>query len=222
MIAALFSKLLSYPDKDIRKNNLLLIDEIKRTLEKPTADTVTDYLKIFNYFLEKTTLTEQEEVYTQTFEVQSITTLDVGYILFGDDYKRAELLVNMNRELVRLNISTGTELSDYLPNMLLLVNESKDQSLKEEVINHFIYPAVKRMINDFDSRIIEKKKEVYLKHQKALIEKSKEFQDVYSNILIALKIWLEQAYNAHEIIIESKSNGFLSSIEQEMNIEKIK
>lgn len=223
MIFSLYSKILSYPTKDLKKNNVQLIRELETELGQENASIVTDYLKVFNYYLEKTTLTEQEEVYTQTFEVQSITTMDVGYILFGDDYKRAELLVNMNRELTRLNISTGKELSDHLPNMLLLLNAmEKDDPLKEEIINHFIYPAVKKMILDFDSKIIEKKKEVYLKHHKALIEKSKEFQDIYVNVLLSLKLYLEKKYDAHDIIAEDKSKGFLSNIEQEMNIEKLK
>lgn len=218
----LFSHLLSYPNKDIKKNTIKLIRSIENELNNKDASEINDYLKIFFYYLEKTSLIEQEEVYTQTFEVQSITTLDTGYILFGDDYKRAELLVNLNNEMNAHSINCGYELADYLPNILLLLNVLDDTKLKEDIINIIVYPAIKRMIADFDSKIIEKKSQIYLKHQKALIEKSKEFKDVYANILMALKLYLEKTYNAHEIKIESKSNGFLSNIEQEMNIEKLK
>ena len=43
-------------------------------------------------------LDEVQEIFTRTFEVQAATTLDVGYVMFGDDYKRGEMLVNLSRE----------------------------------------------------------------------------------------------------------------------------
>ena len=33
-----------------------------------------------------------QELYTRTFDVQALTTLGVGYVLFGDDYKRGAFL----------------------------------------------------------------------------------------------------------------------------------
>lgn len=218
---SLFSKLLRYPTQSIRKDTIQLIKAIENAHDLEHPSEINDYLKVFYYYLEKTNLLEQEEVYTQTFEVQSITTLDTGYILFGDDYKRAELLVNLNKEYTKLGINTGKELGDYLPNVLLLLESLKDTALRDDIINYIVYPAINKMISEFDTRLIEKKNEVYLKHQKALIEKSKEFRDIYVNILVALKLFLEKKFNAREIKIQSHPAGFFSSIEQEMNIEKL-
>ena len=39
-----------------------------------------------------------QELHTRTFDVQALTTLGTGYVLFGDDYKRGALLSNLNRE----------------------------------------------------------------------------------------------------------------------------
>ncbi|GAB4203065.1 MAG: hypothetical protein Fur0023_09570 [Bacteroidia bacterium] len=217
-----FAHLLKYPDENISHCAFQLIQDINKSFDQSEDSEISEHLNVFYDYLKKTTLKEQEEVYTQTFEVQSITTLDTGYILFGDDYKRAELLVNLNGEMTKHHIPTGTELSDYLPNILALLDAIQDFNLKEDLINHFVYPAVNKMILDFDAKIIEKKNEIYLKHQKALIEKSKEYKDIYVHVLFALKIFLERKYNAHEVKVESHSNGFLSSIEQEMNIEKLK
>ena len=36
-------------------------------------------------------LDQVQEIFTRSFDVQSITTLGVGYVMFGDDYKRGEL-----------------------------------------------------------------------------------------------------------------------------------
>lgn len=222
MILELFSHILSYPNNRLKEYVTTLIKNLEQKYrEKEELSAATDYLKIFYYYLEKTTLKEQEEVYTQTFEVQSITTLDTGYILFGNDYKRAELLVNLNNELNKYKIDGGTELADFLPNVLKLLDKMQEEQIKQDIIIHIVYPAVKRMINEFDSKVIDKKNEVYLKHQKTLIKKSEEFRDVYVNPLLALKIVLEQLLNAHDIIEKDKSKGFLSNIKQELDIEKL-
>lgn len=223
MILTLFANTLSYPDKDTPKHTVRLIKELEQLSNiYPEIGESLDYVKMFYYFIEKTSLQEREEVYTQTFEVQSITTLDVGYVLFGDDYKRAELLVNLNQEINKYGIEIGHELADYLPNVLKVLDKMDDVNTKTDLIIHIVYPALKRMINDFDSKVMSKKNEVYLKHHKTLIEKSKEFKDIYLNLLVALKIILESVFKAYDVIEEDKSKGFLSNIEQELNIEKLK
>ncbi len=60
-------------------------------------------------------LDEVQEIFTRSFDVQSITTLGVGYVMFGDDYKRGELLVNLNRELRGAGIECGGELPITCP-----------------------------------------------------------------------------------------------------------
>ena len=45
---------------------------------------------------------------------QVLATLDIGYVLFGDDYKRGELLANLNQEHRKANNDCGTELADHL------------------------------------------------------------------------------------------------------------
>ena len=48
-------------------------------------------LKGFTAFADRATLDKQEELFTRSFDVQAVTTLDLGYVLFGDDYKRGAL-----------------------------------------------------------------------------------------------------------------------------------
>jgi len=64
--------------------------------------------------------------------VQAVTTLDVGFILFGDDYKRGEMLVNISREIKEVGHDCGNELADHLPNILFLVSRMEDYELREE------------------------------------------------------------------------------------------
>ena len=75
-----------------------------------------------------------QELHTRTFDVQSLTTLDIGYVLFGDDYKRGALLSNLNQEHNRAQNDCRGELADYLPNLLRLIPKLKDQELLGELV----------------------------------------------------------------------------------------
>ena len=71
-----------------------------------------------------------QELYTRTFEIQSLTTLSIGYIMFGDDYKRGDLLANLNREHGVVDNDCRGELADHLPNVLRLLPLLKDEELR--------------------------------------------------------------------------------------------
>ena len=77
--------------------------------------------------------TKMQELYTRSFDVQAMTTLDVGYVLFGDDYKRGVLLANLNGEYRDAEIDTGTELADHIPNLLRLMAVMRDEELLREL-----------------------------------------------------------------------------------------
>ena len=68
-----------------------------------------------------------QELHTRTFDVQALTTLGTGYVLFGDDYKRGALLSNLNREHNDAQNDCRGELADHLPNVLRLIPKLKDQ-----------------------------------------------------------------------------------------------
>ena len=61
------------------------------------------------------------ELYLRTFDVQAITTLDIGYVLFGEDYKRGALLAGLSAEHKKVSNDCGIELADHLPNVLRLL-----------------------------------------------------------------------------------------------------
>jgi nitrate reductase assembly molybdenum cofactor insertion protein NarJ len=53
---------------------------------------------------------EYEELYTKTFDVQPICYLDLGYVIFGEDYKRGAFLLHMQEEQQKVNNDCGTDL----------------------------------------------------------------------------------------------------------------
>lgn len=111
-----------------------------------------------------------QELYTRTFEVQPVTNLDVGYVLFGDEYKRGALLVNLNREMEKADIQCGTDLSDYLPNILKLLPRLENPELRSEMITLIVVPAVVKMIGDFEPEKAKQKQTLFRKHHKTLLE----------------------------------------------------
>lgn len=183
-----------------------------------------------HYFLDGISekILDQQELYTRTFDVQAITTLDIGYVMFGDDYKRAELLSNLTREHHQVENDCKLELADYLPNVLRLIPKLKDQELIAELVSEILVPALMLMIREFDSERIEKKNTSYQKHYKTLIEfVSGSELTIYCRLLKALLDVLMKDFQVTALMTKlsdwstrKASADFLGLVEKEMEIEK--
>ncbi len=177
-------------------------------------------LRPFTEFIASATLTEMEELYTRSFDVQAVTTLDIGYVLFGDDYKRAEMLVNLNREHREAGNTCRTELPDHLPNVLRLITRMNDQALAEELVEKMLGPAVARMKAEFSPERVEQRNALYRKHHKTIIHMSETHGRLYGCTLDALYLVLKKDFNLREEPLSTKSSAFLRSVESEMRTEK--
>ncbi len=208
------SGLFVFPQKDDYVDN---VKAIQKHLDAELPE-VADILQPFTDVVTSVTKYELEDLYLRSFEVQSITTLDIGYVVFGDDYKRGELLVNLNKEHETYSIDCGDELADNLSNVLKLINVLKEKELLIDLINKLVAPALRIMAQGFGENQIEARDKVYIKHHKTLLDKHKHFT-IYKYPLIALYKALDHDFN---IIIEEqpqRSGGFLSSIKQEIKLE---
>jgi nitrate reductase assembly molybdenum cofactor insertion protein NarJ len=165
-------------------------------------------------------LDEIQEIFTRSFDVQSITTLGVGYVVFGDDYKRGELLVNLNRELRAVNIDTGTELSDHLPTVLRLVAKWTDEETKRELAEQILHPAIDRMIGEFTPGRIKMRETLYKKHYKTLIDSSLERGTMFRAPLAAVLAVLIQDFALPDLERVEEKSVFLECVVREMEIEK--
>jgi len=176
------------------------------------------WLETFVELLPDGELRAKQELYTRSFDVQAITTLDVGYVLFGEDYKRGELLANLMREHRLADNECGTELGDFLPNLLRLLPKMEDRALAEELVQEIIVPALRKMIAEFDGPLMAKKDANYKKHHKTLIEADEGTRLVFLNLLHLLYAVLETDYELKaEPLIESTSD-FLKSLHVEMTL----
>jgi nitrate reductase assembly molybdenum cofactor insertion protein NarJ len=169
-----------------------------------------------------------QELHTRTFDVQSLTTLDIGYVLFGDDYKRGALLSNLRREHAQAENDCGGELADHLPNLLRLIPKLKDQNLLDELVRQILVPALMLMIREFDAGRIEKKNANYQKHYKTLIDPAcASDSTVYCRALKAVMHVLAKDFQVTEMMARlsdwssrPQTADFLGLVQKEMDIER--
>lgn len=169
-----------------------------------------------------------QELYTRTFEVQAVTTLGVGYVLFGDDYKRGALLSNLNREHNDAANDCRGELADHLPNVLRLIPKIEDQGLLQELAEQILVPALMLMIREFDPARIAKKNASYQKHYQTLIDPATGSDPaLYRYALKAVLQVLAKDFPVSETMTRlsdwssrPQTVDFLQLVQKEMDIER--
>lgn len=164
-------------------------------------------------------LSQQQELFIRSFEVQAVTTLDLGYVLFGDDYKRGELLVNLNREHREVSNDCGVELADHLSNVLRLLPKIRDEALMEELARRIVWSALKRMIRGFEPEQIELKDKFYKKKYKTILERPENHNAIYANALKALYRLLQFDFGFEERELPEQVSDFLKNLRTEVTLE---
>ena len=184
-----------------------------------TLDRFAESLPGDNEVLSPDELDEMQELFTRSFDVQAMTTLSVGYVAFGDDYKRGELLVNLNHEHRQAGIDCGSELSDHLPNILRLMARWQDRETMVELVEEILRPALRQMLAEFGAERMEQRNRLYQKHFKTLIATSAERGTIFGVPLDALTAVLDHDFALRERAQPKPKSDFLRSIRQELDIE---
>jgi len=218
----LLASLFVYPSADYPQRAVRVVEGLRASHPEAAAslDCFISFLPPYGSTgLGLEALYELQEIYTRSFEVQAITTLDVGYVCFGDDYKRAEMLVNLNREHRGVGVDCGFELSDHLPNVLRLLARWTDEPLAQELVQQIVTPAVRQMIAEFDPQRMAQRNALYKKHHKTLIESSVLRATMFHYTLVAVATTLEADFGFVESELPNHSTDFLRSIKRELEIE---
>lgn len=214
----LLASLFEYPDADYPDR----VRDVKDCLTGRYSDASAE-LERFIELLPVDDLQKMQELFTRSFDVQAVTTLDIGYVLFGDDYKRGILLANLNREHRNAGIDTGTELADYIPNLLRLMAVIEDEEVLRDLAYAILAPALLEMIGEFSTERIQKRNKSYEKHYKTLIETpavAVEAVTLYQFALKSLYAVLKQDFALIETMPLQRSNDFLASVSRENEIEE--
>ncbi|NND34126.1 MAG: hypothetical protein HKN76_16180 [Saprospiraceae bacterium] len=206
--------LLDYPDEGFSDKIKLTQQFLSKSYPHASVE-----LEPFASYMTSVGLLDQQELFIRSFDVQSLTTLDVGYVIFGDDYKRGELLVNLNREHKAVQNDCGNELADYLPNVLRLLPKIHDDSFLLEFVEKILVPALQSMIRAFAKEEVVKKEAFFIKKYKTIIDRPTDQYCVYQHALKALYITLKSDFNFHVAEAPEKQSDFLRNISTEIILE---
>jgi len=176
-----FAKLLKYPSEDYSERAKECLEMLKANYPEAAAE-ITPYID----YVCSHSQDEIEELYTKTFDVQPICYLDLGYVIFGEDYKRGAFLLHMQEEQLRAGNTCGTDLPDNISNMLVLYSKSNDQELLDELAIKILIPGIEKMISEFKQARVELKMKVLKKLHRAIIQEELNQGNVYRNLFSAL------------------------------------
>jgi nitrate reductase delta subunit len=140
----ILADLLEYPRSDLP----LPLDEGRVLLNSDSQSFVSSFA-LFTKGCEGLSLPERQELYTRTFDLNPICALEIGYHLFGENYKRGEFLANLRRTERPFDVGQAHQLPDYLPVLLRLLTRLDDEELRTALISECMIPALEKMLKAF-------------------------------------------------------------------------
>lgn len=140
-IHEILADLLDYPVADWQSR----CDECKELLTAESKSFVSQF-SLFASETEKLSLSELQELYTRTFDLSPVCALDIGYHLFGENYKRGVFLANLRETEAPFDLGQEHQLPDYLPVLLRLLTKLDDEELRSALIVDCMIPALEKML----------------------------------------------------------------------------
>lgn len=133
------AKLFSYPDERTIEASELVYVALRDDLPEAARA-----LSQFGAIVEQCSLSELEEAFTATFDVNPACALEVGWHLFGEEYARGQFLVRMREEMRRYGIAESRELPDHITHVLAVI-AAMPQVAADRFVAACVLPAVARM-----------------------------------------------------------------------------
>ena len=210
---AILSKIFNYPDDSYKT----FVKEAMCTLTKEYPEASKELEKFLE--LLPATTSEIQELYTRSFEVQAVTSLEIGYVLYGDDYTRGEVLVHLNQEHKNANNDLGEELSDHLANVLRLIPKMQDNNLMNDLVRLMLAPAIEIMMNEYNVESMKQKDKLYKKQYKTLIVPSFPL-GLFLHLFKALYIVLDSDFSLIKENRPFEDASFLGFLKHELEVEE--
>jgi nitrate reductase delta subunit len=85
-----------------------------------------------------------QELYTQTFDWNPDTTLDIGWHLFGENYDRGDFLVKLRSAMREYGLPESGELPDHLSHVLPLLDHMPADE-RAPFAEKFLLPALEKL-----------------------------------------------------------------------------
>jgi nitrate reductase delta subunit len=90
------------------------------------------------------TCEELQELFTRTFDLDPLCTLEIGWQLYGEDYARGALLVKMRQQLRESGVPETGELPDHLSHAFALLAKL-DGEQAQEFASVYLLSAIDKM-----------------------------------------------------------------------------
>lgn len=134
------AELLTYPGQDY----LQRAEECRRAVPRELAPLLEDFVQRMRGLSEE----ELQELFTQTFDLNPLCSLELGWHLFGENYERGLLLVRMRQELRRQGLEESTELPDHLTHVLRLMGRMQTEKAADFAVA-CVVPVLDKMLAAF-------------------------------------------------------------------------
>ncbi len=129
---------LSYPGEDYPERVQRCAHVLRAAnAEMPFAD--------FAAYAREHSVNELQELFIQTFDLNPVCALELGWQLFGENYDRGAFLVRMRQELRRYGIAESQELPDHVTHALLLLGRMEPPRAAD-FATACVLPALEKML----------------------------------------------------------------------------
>lgn len=140
--------LLEYPGGESLQNANACCDLLEREIAGRAPAPALESLRRYRTALGIFSAQELEELYTRTFDLNPVCSLDIGWHLYAENYDRGTFLVDMRNALKEHGISESTELPDHLPTVLRLLARMEPDRAKTLAVGS-VLPALRIMTRGF-------------------------------------------------------------------------
>jgi len=132
--------LLDYPGPTIADHTAACGEELAQRFPQAAAG-----LLPWRTYLHEHPLSAVEELYTHTFDLNPVCTLEVSFYLFGEDYRRGMFLAQLRASQQEVGLRAGRELPDHLPVLLRWLARIYGSELHIDLVSECLLPALRRM-----------------------------------------------------------------------------
>ncbi|MDP6669464.1 MAG: molecular chaperone TorD family protein [Candidatus Krumholzibacteria bacterium] len=139
----LLAQLLDYPHAGYQETVKSACEELDNQVPELGSG-----LRGFAEFVEATDLCELEEQFTRTFDINPVCNLELGWLLYGEQYERGAFLVRMREMLRSYEVEETAELPDHLCHVLPLLSRLPEEQAKQLAVNE-VLPAMSKMRKGF-------------------------------------------------------------------------
>lgn len=135
------AQLLEYPGPELRQVARRCVAELAGI-----SSEAAQLLQSFYDAIQSMQLGQLEELYTSTFELDATCHPYVGYHLLGESYKRSVFMLRLKELYRESGLVEGSELPDHLALILRYLARQIQPSVRAEIIEEAVLPALERML----------------------------------------------------------------------------